>query len=596
MKPVKKSEKQIFKTAGSVWSDRTGKYKSDSCFQIEKDFSFLKFEFFSEGKPLYFHVSDPLGIVRVQMLSKQNVKQTVLHEDESQSGIGTVFGKIRKGEWCITAFAFGARCSMTQGKTSYEVRVSSGVYDERVTEDYQEDESADNVYISWLDENWSGKGPFVLKNFESDDKTENSVIDLKSSLYSVFPPVDSAIDETEDSPDYSASTGENPSKRSGRTCRWLRGDFHVHSFLSDGSASPLQLLDEGISENLDFFFISEHGILTPSFPGKKGINVFPSYEVTTEAGHMNLHGLRSLPYGIHDKGPHPDWKYLEKILTEARKRGALVSVNHPMLHPWEWLYKSIPLSMIDAVEVITDPYAADDGAPEANEKALKLLSMMWDSGFRITGIGGSDTHTEYSDSQLGQPVTSVYACPGSMKSVLDGIRNHHAAVFTDSDCRLEYRINGKIILPGTDIDRSSGFCSAEGFMTGIEDTSSGTENNLKEVFLSGAENSGCTESGDIDLEILFDPGKEKNAYTIRIISGSTAVEETRTEQGAKILLKIKWKSTSAWIRCEVRDSSGMLRCFINPVYRGNHPVFRSKYNVREDGNRIETWGDLVEKM
>ena len=170
--------------------------------------------------------------------------------------------------------------------------------------------------------------------------------------------------------------------------KWLKGDFHVHSILSDGSSSPDQLLNEGLSKQLDFFFITEHGILAPSFPEKKGISVFPGLEVTTSKGHFNILGIKFLPDKIHGSGPAPDWGIMESVMRNARNSGSLISVNHPMLHPWEWLYNELPLSMIDSVEVITDPYAADDGAPEANERAVKFLDLLWNHGYRVTGIGG----------------------------------------------------------------------------------------------------------------------------------------------------------------------------------------------------------------
>ena len=550
---IKKTEALIFKVYGSVCSDKPEKYKNSSLFQVTDNILFLEFSFFSGGKPLYFHVTDPEGLVRLQLLSKENVKKTVIHRTESLSGQGTVPGIIQKGEWIITAFSFGARCSMTHGKVLYEVEVKAGFQDEKnpaESLEYENENSEDTAYVSWADRSGSVKKGLVLKSFEMQEKSVKDILNLEEESFSI--------------PGFFSDY-----KIPERACRWLRGDFHVHSNLSDGSASSHQLIEEGMSKKLDFFFISEHGILSPSFSEKEGIKVFPSYEVTTEAGHMNLHGLRTLPSDLLCKGPHPEWKDLERILSELKKSGTLVSVNHPMLHPWEWLYNDLPLSMIDAVEVITDPYAFSDGAPEANEKALNLFDIIWNSGYRVAGIGGSDTHTDYSDSQLGQPVTCVYADPASMASVLDAVKKSRAAVFTDLDCSVEYKVAGTGILPGTDVQSSD----------------------------------------DLDFEVIFDPGNDTGTYILRIIENGSAVTEVEALPGRKTEVKYKWPGNSAWIRCEIRDRN-MIRGFINPVFRGavfNLKTEKEKQNLNSTSDSpgvytekrinqisgIKTWGEAV---
>ena len=502
----------IFKAEGFVDTEDPEYYKSVFAFIIEKDFSSLKFEFFSEGKPLYFHVTDPEERVRVQMLGKYDSKETILYADDSKCGTGTCPGEIPRGEWKIAAFTFGARSSSRLGKVSFRVNVFKG----------EGSENAESRSVSWLDKDEFKRGKIVLRDFETNGNKNGSF-------------------------------------------RYLKGDFHSHTFLSDGSASPEELLEEGLKNKLDFFFTTEHGILNTSFPEKKGISVYPSFEVTTSGGHFNLHGLKYIPEKLLESGPLPEWSVIEKVMTDAKNSGALVSINHPMQHPWEWLYNDLPLSMIDALEIISDPYA--EGAPEANDEAVRFLDVLWNEGFRITGIGGSDTHTAFSESQLGQPATKVYAKPGSLNSILEGIKNHNASVFVDLDCVFEYRIDGKPVSPGKVISRSD------------------------------------------DLEIIFDPAEKTEEFILKVIENGITADEIKNNKG-RISVKRKWDEKSDWIRCEIRDSRNMLRGYINPVYRELNSgckgdslnkdnslnlSSRSNYKKGHEGS-VKTWGDAVDLM
>ena len=527
----------LFKTEGYVHSDIPEKFSSRIEYELTQDCSSLCFKFFSGEKPLYFQASDPEGRIRIQVLSKHKVKSSVLYSDENKTGPGTCPGKISTGKWLITAYAFGARCTGGPGKTDFTVEIYKG-----------NNQGPEEKYADWIDRSAFADNRIALGSFE---KTAGRIL-------------------SESCPQEFRDPGKIEKCENSWSCSWLKGDFHAHTNLSDGSASPSELLDEGVSNNLDFFFISEHGILPVSFPEKFGIEVYPSFEITTCSGHLNLHGLRYIPENLHSLGPDPEWSSLEDILSEAGKSGALVSVNHPMLYPWQWLYNEIPLSMIDAVEVITDPYAFGDGAPGANEKALALLDIMWNSGYRIAGIGGSDTHSDYSDSRLGQPVTQVYAVPGSMKSILTAVKNCRAAVFTDLECTFYYRINGKKVLPGT----------------GIENF------------------------GDIDFEIRFDPGNYSEVFFLRIVENGIPVKEIKTVPGEAASASVKWEGSSDWIRCEIRDEKNMIRGFVNPVYRKNRNSSSKKISTQKKSvltvsvspdssgstvsvENIKTWGDAA---
>jgi hypothetical protein len=477
----------IFRTNGFVHTDQPAHFVSEASFQLDQDLLSLAFEFFGSGKQLIFHVEDPSGLLRVQHQSSRKPSTVLLHEDETKSGIGTFPGKIQKGKWRIKVITYGPRLSKMFGKVLFEVKVREG---------NKESESLVENGISWVNSDEMEKGRIVFNEFEPESRKP--------------------LDE-----------------------KWLAGDFHVHSILSDGSATNVELLDEGRSKKLDFFFVSEHNILTTGFPVKNGITVFPSYEVTTAIGHYNAHGLASVPDGLLSEGPMPPWKALEKQIRNFREKAVLISINHPFLEPWHWQYNDLPISQIDSIEIITDPYYKIAG--DANEKAIALMDILWNCGFRITGIGGSDTHTKYTHSQLGQPVTKIYARSGSLFSMLEGIRKHRAQIFVDCDCNFNYMSEGKVLLPGTDI---------------------GSSEELPLAF-------------SLSLEKGFDP------VNLCVIENGILVEEKEVLPGEICMIERVWKAESDWVRCELRDRYKQIRGYINPLHRG------------EKKGTIQKWADAL---
>jgi hypothetical protein len=477
----------IFKTNGFVHTDQPAHFVSETSFQLDKDLFSLAFEFFGSGKELLFHVEDPSGLLRVQHQSSRKPSNVLLHEDKTKSGIGTFPGKIQKGEWKIKVITYAARLNRMLGKVPFEVKVFEG---------NEDSESLVENGTCWVKSDNMEKGQIVLKEFEP--KSSNS------------------LDR-----------------------RWLSGDFHVHSKLSDGSATNAELLEEGRSKELDFFFISEHNILTTGFPEKSGITVFPSYEVTTATGHFNALGLVYVPEGLLSEGPKPPWKALGKLIRNFKKKGVLISINHPFMEPWHWQYNDLPLSQIDSIEIITDPY--DKNIGDANEKAVALMDILWNGGFRITGIGGSDTHTKYSDSQLGQPITRIYAKPGSLFSILEGIKKHRAQIFVDCDCHFTYMSERKVLLPGTDIGSVK----------------------------------------DVPLAFSLFLEKESDPVHLCVIENGILVEEKEVLPGENCVIARVWKGGSDWIRCGLRDRYKRIRGYINPLHRGRKKT------------TIEKWGDAL---
>ena len=208
----------IFKTNGFVHTDQPAHFVSETSFQLDKDLFSLAFEFFGSGKELIFHVEDPSGLLRVQHQSSKKPSNVLLHEDKTKSGIETFPGRIQQGKWKIKVITYAARLNRMLGKVMFEVKVLEG---------NEESESAVENGICWVKSDEIEKGQIVFKEFE-------------------------------------------PESRKSLDKKWFSGDFHVHSMLSDGSATASELLDEARSKRLDFFLFQSTISLPPAFLKKAG--------------------------------------------------------------------------------------------------------------------------------------------------------------------------------------------------------------------------------------------------------------------------------------------------------------------------------------
>ena len=252
--------------------------------------------------------------------------------------------------------------------------------------------------------------------------------------------------------------GYNPQKANKKHTGWYAGDFHCHTILSDGHETIPSQMCKAELMNLDFYTATEHN-LVPATWIHTDLLVLCGTEITTEYGHANLFGLTHRPQNtdrLCSDSIHTE-ELLASALLEAKKEHAIISINHPFLTPWAWLYKDFSLQDLNCLEIINDPTFPDNHI--ANMKAILLLDRLWEDGWQICGIGGSDTHALLHEwytlssgpSIVGDPTTHVYANGLCQDSVLNGLRKRNVMVTRYMNPHLEMTINGKAILPGTEI-------------------------------------------------------------------------------------------------------------------------------------------------
>lgn len=93
------------------------------------------------------------------------------------------------------------------------------------------------------------------------------------------------------------------------TIRRQRGDFHTHPGYSDGQYTPAEQMENALSQQLDFIFLSDHSIDFSNWTAGAAkarvvsdlLLVGRAIEVTTRSGHWQAVGL--------DCEQNIEWRY-----------------------------------------------------------------------------------------------------------------------------------------------------------------------------------------------------------------------------------------------------------------------------------------------
>lgn len=209
--------------------------------------------------------------------------------------------------------------------------------------------------------------------------------------------------------------------------RWLAGDCHAHTVHSDGSSTIEALAAAAVGQGLDFLAVTDHNTVShhaalPEIGRKYGIVLLPGQEVTTDTGHANVFGDVGW---IDFRRPATDW------VAEADRRGALMSINHPLAADCAWRQ---PLSTRPPLAEVWHWTWLDPrwGGPIAWWQA-------WDQA--VVPIGGSDFHSPADGRPVGTPTTWVL-CAGD--DVLGGLRAGRTAISADRSAPMLLRVEDSL--------------------------------------------------------------------------------------------------------------------------------------------------------
>jgi len=222
--------------------------------------------------------------------------------------------------------------------------------------------------------------------------------------------------------------------------RWYTGVVHSHTTRSDGMYSPQELVKKAEDIGLDFIIITDHNYFCEAVPVSDKILVIPGTELTDDTwGHTNIWGVEK-PFEDFKCESYEDW---EKKIAEARKKGAVICMNHPKCSNCGWHWPLEP-EKVDCVEVWNSPQHTDN----------MICTAWWQDelrkGKKIPAVGGSDFHREYVVTAfLDNPVSCVYAEECTQDAILSAIKDGHVTISPCVGGQMIEIMSGKNIIGDT---------------------------------------------------------------------------------------------------------------------------------------------------
>jgi hypothetical protein len=172
--------------------------------------------------------------------------------------------------------------------------------------------------------------------------------------------------------------------------RWVAADLHTHTQHSDGKLTIGELAALGAGRGVEVLAVTDHNTVShhPHLAAEghhAGLHLLPGQEVTTAQGHANCFGA----VGWIDFREPPD-----RWLAEAERRGAVLSINHPVAGDCAWTFPEVPPApLIEAWHWTWDRRSLD--------------ALRWFQRHRAFAVGGSDFHDHGSGGLPGQPTTWI---------------------------------------------------------------------------------------------------------------------------------------------------------------------------------------------
>ncbi|GEC10661.1 phosphoesterase [Streptomyces spinoverrucosus] len=234
-----------------------------------------------------------------------------------------------------------------------------------------------------------------------------------------------------------------PDKAIGRGQAWYRGDMHLHTQHSDGTATHSELIKSARDHRLDFIASTEHNTRSSALywgaSAPSDLLVLNGEEVTTRHGHWLALGLPPTEWVDWRYGPRDGSAFAQRR-DRVRSLGGLVVAAHPMT-PGPGSFWEFGFENVDALEVWSGPWTLDDVA------AVAVWDGMLRTGRRIVAVGNSDAHNA---GEVGTPHTVVRATSLSKDTILDGVRRGNSYLAETADVSLDFiaAANGRQAGPG----------------------------------------------------------------------------------------------------------------------------------------------------
>jgi len=169
-------------------------------------------------------------------------------------------------------------------------------------------------------------------------------------------------------------------------CRWLRGNHHGHSTVSDGELEPLELVRAYEAKGYHYLALSEHDRLLESheLQPHTSMCIVQAVEVTSRARHTLL-------YLGADHVPPPRELTPREIMEQVEEAGGLFIFDHPNWKPWPDYATDEHLDTMEGMrgmEIYTAVIERLTGEAKATDRWDRLLAKGW----RVFGHATDDQH------------------------------------------------------------------------------------------------------------------------------------------------------------------------------------------------------------
>ena len=196
--------------------------------------------------------------------------------------------------------------------------------------------------------------------------------------------------------------------------RWYKGDTHLHTTNSDGHLTQAQLVERCKSAGLEWIIITDHNFdtLKNGTYSSDGLTVIRGQEITVEAGHVNVWGVKvphEPPYDIKTTEDYVS------IINDCNKAGAVTCANHPFCSNCGFTVDvdALPVKCIEVWNTIQH----SDNVKNKDWWVSRLLK-----GEHIAAVGGSDFHGDIAFlDMLAMPTTIVNAKSNSAEDILEAL-------------------------------------------------------------------------------------------------------------------------------------------------------------------------------
>ena len=206
--------------------------------------------------------------------------------------------------------------------------------------------------------------------------------------------------------------------------RWLRGNLHAHTTLSDGLVEPKQQAADYRAMGYDFLSVTDHNVMHKLKElNREDFLLFPGWERDIPYGTTKcLHVVGQFPADFPEdtfarpKG-NPDTMSMQDLLDEMQKENAFITLAHPVWSRME-PEEVRALKGYHAIEVFnTGTERLCHGG-----RADILWDMLLREGRRVYAVACDDTHGKTAKSDRFGGWVMVKAAELSVPALLSALR------------------------------------------------------------------------------------------------------------------------------------------------------------------------------